>query len=548
MSNNILYNSHSKNKLISGAFVLILSNLLTKIIGVVFKIPLYNVLNDIGMSYFNTSYNIFITLYVIIVTGLPVASSMMISNARTEGRIKTIKKIFNITFFLFFILGTLGFLFLFLLSNHLAFLTGDPKTASSIKFISPAIFFICISCSIRGYFQGHKNMSTTSVSEIIESVGKFVLGYLFAVLSINKGYSIEQSAAFAVLGVVAGEALSMVYMIFVKLFKKTHYENVIDNEELPDTGYIIKLLLIISLPIMLEALTLNLTTAVDTFTIVNILSNSLGVDQASKIFGDYSTCVITLFRIPSAFFVPIATVVIPSLVETRTAKDSIKQKLILNGITKLYLIIAIPMTFGMIILSKPLLAMLFKNSNYELMYPLLIIMCLSIITSGYYTISTAYLQAFEKQTKPVISAFVGVIVKLALNIFLLFIPGIGIFGAPIAFFFSYLTMAGMNYIFVRKYIPEKILLFKNLLKPLIASIISSLITVGSYLLFNYLINNTCGIIVSVVLTIGVYFIVIIKINVFSKDELTKIPKGEIIYNFLEKLHLIRKTDNNIENT
>ena len=59
-----------------GVVVLTVANILTKVIGLVFKIPLTNMLDNEGMGYFNTAYQIYTWLYMLSTAGVPVALSV----------------------------------------------------------------------------------------------------------------------------------------------------------------------------------------------------------------------------------------------------------------------------------------------------------------------------------------------------------------------------------------------------------------------------------------------------------------------------------------
>ena len=53
--------------------------------------------------------------------------------------------------------------------------------------IAPSLFFVAILSVYRGYFQGMQQMTPTAVSQVIEQIGKLVIGLAFAFLLIKKG-------------------------------------------------------------------------------------------------------------------------------------------------------------------------------------------------------------------------------------------------------------------------------------------------------------------------------------------------------------------------
>ena len=74
----------------AGAVVLLVSTLLVKVIGAVFKIPLSNLLGDTGTGYFASSYDLFMPFYAMAMSGIPVASARMISSFAAENDYKSI--------------------------------------------------------------------------------------------------------------------------------------------------------------------------------------------------------------------------------------------------------------------------------------------------------------------------------------------------------------------------------------------------------------------------------------------------------------------------
>ena len=73
------------NGIFSGVFVLTVSNLIVKCIGLFFKIPISYILTDEGMGYFNAAYTIYTWLYMLSTAGVPVAISILVSKALAQG-------------------------------------------------------------------------------------------------------------------------------------------------------------------------------------------------------------------------------------------------------------------------------------------------------------------------------------------------------------------------------------------------------------------------------------------------------------------------------
>jgi len=155
---------------------------LVKTIGLLFKIPLHDYLGDEGMGYFNAAYTIYTWFYMISTAGLPIAMSVLVSKSRAKGNFNQVKKILRLSLWLFFIVGSVGMLILALGSGMFAALIKVERANLCILAIAPTLFFVCLTSAYRGYFQGHQIMWPTAVSQMIESVGKLVLGITVCLL------------------------------------------------------------------------------------------------------------------------------------------------------------------------------------------------------------------------------------------------------------------------------------------------------------------------------------------------------------------------------
>ncbi|MBQ9511042.1 MAG: polysaccharide biosynthesis protein [Clostridia bacterium] len=533
----------TSSKLVAGIIILTISNIFVKIIGVLFKIPLHNLLGGRGMSYFNAAYTIFTNLYLVSTAGLPLAISLMVSRAHARGSRKEVNRIFYTALVLFLILGVAGTSVMFFGADVLASFTGAPDASLAIAVIAPTLFFICISSSIRGYFQGHQNMLPTAISEVIESAGKFALGILFGIWATRSGKSIEVCAAYSIAGVTVGEAAGMAFLIFARVLHKQKYDSALDTDTtpIPTPKEILKKLLKISIPVMISSVALNLTNTIDTFTIVNLTKKYFPIEIAEEMYGNYTSLAIPLFHLPSAFIYPISTSIAPALSAAKAKKDRRELDFTVFGALKLVTIISIPCTIGIAVLSGPILRLLFSNKEaVAFVAPLLSILAPSIFFSGILTITSSILQANEHQSKPIVSMLCGIITKLIVSCVLLNIESIGIYGAPIGTVASYFVMSVINFVFVVKYVGIKAKSATIILKPLAASLISTAVTIAVYKLIANAGRPNVATLMSVIATAIVYFILLFIMKEFTKRDILLLPKGEKIYSLLCKIKLMKE--------
>jgi stage V sporulation protein B len=134
----------------------------------------------------------------------------------------------------------------------------------------------------------------------------------------------------------------------------------------------------------------------------------------------------------------------------------------------------------------------------------------------------------------------GIIVKIIGNLVLISIGPIGIKGAPIATLLAYITMATLNVVFVKKLVKHEFKIVKLYLKPVIAGILGSLVTMTSYTLMHTLVGESwIATIISVILTAIVYFIFLFIVRAIEKEDILFLAHGDKIYKVLHKLHLVK---------
>jgi stage V sporulation protein B len=291
------------------------------VIGLIFKIPLTNMLGDEGMGYFNTAYQIYTWLYMLSTAGLPVALSLMISEFNAGGRHRDSRRIFRLTLLLFSSIGLLGTLAMVVFSKNIARFISAELAYLCITVIAPALFFVCVSSAVRGYFQGHRNMLPTAVSEIIEAVCKMGIGITLGLYAIGKGYPLYRVAAYAILGVTVGVALGAIFLaITAAISSKNRQLDLAEldrpspqGERLSD-GRLLKNFLKIAIPVMLSSSLLSMSSMLDTMIIIRRLKETgLAEAAAVALYGNYTAYCVTLFNLPRVLIYPIVNTLIPSV-------------------------------------------------------------------------------------------------------------------------------------------------------------------------------------------------------------------------------------------
>lgn len=535
--------SKNRNNLFfSGVVVLTVANLLVKVIGLLYKIPLHNLLGDEGMGYFNSAYRIYTAFYLVSTGGLPIAVSIMVSRARAQGNRKEVKAIFKAAVSLFMVVGAAGTAIMAVGSNGFAALMGNEPANICILAIAPTLFFICICSAIRGYFQGYQYMLPTAISEVLESLGKFLLGIIFATYAISKGYHLSVVAAYALLGLTLGVFIGTAYIVFHRLFfKSEEFDaefNEVSNASSRTTSQIIKALFVIAIPISVSSSVMSVADAIDSVVIQRTLQ-SIGYTKevATALFGNYSTLAVSMYNMPTVLIYPISASIVPYVSSALAENDKEKAKSVMTTSLKIASLIAIPSALGLSVLSKPILSLLFsKKESVEMADPLLSVLAIAVFFVGMLSVTNAILQANNYERLPIISMITGALVKIG-STFVLMRSGLEMYGAPLGTVLCYMTIAVLNFIFIAKkvgLVPD----FKEVfLKPFFAALPCALSAMGAYFLFDGF-HEKVATLIAIAVAVIVYLFAVLLFKAITKEEILMVPKGKKVYSLLNKLKLM----------
>ena len=309
-----------KQNFLAGAAVLSLATMIVKVIGMFFKIPLNRLIGEANYGYFTTAYDIYTVLLMISTTGLPVAMSRMISEARALNNGKQVRQIYRVSLMAFLSIGIIGSALMLIIPKQLANMMENPNAMWSIFALGPAVLFVCYISACRGFFQGQGNMAPTAVSQIIEALCKLFLGLGLAWLVMNRLGDGPLAAAGSIAGVTIGTVLSALYL-FCKTRRRTRELCRAEGQARP-AGETLKRLLAIAVPITLGAAGLQIINLFDAATVMNRLINAAGYTQerADVVKGVYNYCQ-TIFNFPCAFIPCITIAIIPAITNSLTLQD-----------------------------------------------------------------------------------------------------------------------------------------------------------------------------------------------------------------------------------
>ena len=584
-----------KQSLLNGALVLVLATAFVEIIGVLYKIPLTELIGTMGRGYTGTAFNIYIPVYNIAMAGLPVAISKLVAQSVAEGHFNNVKKIFRIAFWLFFGAGSIGTIVLLILAYPYAKSMQATESLPSIFMIAPAVFVCCVMATYRGYYSGLRNQNPSAISQMFEVVGKLAFGLGLAYVVQRYGmscfeqglpvYGVEcateaeavmaltpYAAAASIFGVTMGAVCSLLFLVI----RHKIVGDKITPEELAsspkaDTGKnIAKLMFAIAVPVVVSTLVMNITNLIDSWAIqyrlqyaidsdISVISNMYqealsiaakmdNVQLKSYLYGAYEIALDFRNLVPT-ITTTLGMSAIPVLAEAWTLKNKLMIRSSIESVMRIAMLISLPAGIGMAILSKDLLNIMYGMSDSISISATVMALygCFTFIMAAAQPLINM-LQAIGRADIPMKSVSIAAVVKVIVNFILIGIPGINIMGAIIGTFCFYLITVSVNINALIKETGVRLNYKSVFFKPLFCALMCGLAAWATTGLCKHFIpafeygsrvsNNTLSAVIGIVAAVLVYVLALLFTKTIVREDVKMLPKGEKICKILEKYDLI----------
>lgn len=517
-----------KNSILKNVTVLLFSQGLIKIIGIVYKLYLTNKTGyaDTGNAIFSAAFQVYAIFLTICSIGVPNAIATLTSAKFAVGDSNGAYRILKIAIVIFGTIGFIGSFILYYFANIIANLYLEmPETENILKVLAPSIFILSISAVLKGYFNGKGKIDVTAKALSIEQLAKTVITVVFVeILSYisNKNTIIMVSGVALVTSL--GSIINCMYM-YINYIKNRRE---IWTDMLTSKTYkkerkrnIIKSIFKVTFPISICALIGLSNRTIDALTIVKIAKRYLGEAEAIRQYGILSGKIESLITLPFSFNMAITTTIIPTIAGYRARGEDEKNKSLIKFAILMGIIISIPFFMLMFVFSSQILQILFPNaSDGSLM---LKISSISIIMATVIQTINSYFQGINKMKIQIITIAISSVLKLLLNIVLISNPRIGIYGAAISNAISYLLTFVMLIIYM--VIHEKIHfeITKFIIKPAIICFIMYIIMSVTYSL-NIINSEIIKTGMSITITMLIYLISIFIAKLISKNDIRIITK------------------------
>jgi stage V sporulation protein B len=543
-------NKKKSNSLLVQGSILVMTSFISRLIGLCYRFPLTRIVGKIGMDYYGTAYSIYSILLVVSTYSVPTAISKMISEREAVKDYENSRRIFKGSLIAMTLVGLFMSLLFYFGADFLAGTVQTPMAASALRVLAPVLLVTSILGVVRGYFQGFNTMVPTAVSQIIEQIVNAVISVLAAYELVSYGNRVESllnqpnmssayGAAGGTLGTVVGGIAALIFLLFILVpFLKSRKKRRSTTYKADSYRVILMIMIATVFPMVLNSIIYNIAPVAEMYVFKNIaVFQKYSSRQISLWWMAYSQEFMVIQNLPVTVASSLASPIVPSLAESYVQNDRKAIRAKTSSVTRFVMAIVLPMMVGMMVLSGPLLLLLFGDADHTSA----MIMMLGALSVPFYSLSamsSSILQGIDKLRIPVRNSIITLISHMGLLSILLLVFKMNIFAVVISYIFDGFLTAALNNIAVRKYTKTRYPIGKVFLIPLFSSVIMGLAVFAIYhVLFAITSRNAIAVVISVFAGILIYGLVILKTGGITESELKRLPKGDSLCGLARRLHL-----------
>lgn len=485
-----------KNGFVEGTFIATFAIIIVKVLGALYVIPFYRIIGESGGALYSYAYNVYNLFLNISTAGIPIAISKLISEYNTLEMYEAKERSYKLGRNIILIISVIAFFMLFVFSREFASLIlGEIKggnTLSDVSFVIKCVSFCLLIIPFlsvsKGYLQGHKYITPSSISQVIEQVVRIavlLMGSYIVINVLNK--SVTLGVGVSVFAAFVGGCSAYLY-IKIKMIKNKSAFPTKDTKDNVSNKEIFKKIFKYSIPIIIVSVATDIYSLTD-MTLVVRTSYKLGytAKEAELIASIISTWAPKICMIINAVAIGMGTSLIPHMVSSYTKKDYTSSNKRFNEALRIIIVSTLPLAVGLAFLSEPVYTLFYGNNTYGTL--ILRYTSISSFFASIYIVISLSLQSLNKFKTVYVSSIIGFLINALLDVPLMHLFNL----MGLEAFYGAILATILGYVF---------------------SYIYSLTSLKKSMNFNY--SETLDTIKKVFLPITSMFIVLVILNLFVK--------------------------------
>lgn len=485
-----------KNGFVEGTFIATFAIIIVKVLGALYVIPFYRIIGESGGALYSYAYNVYNLFLNISTAGIPIAISKLISEYNTLEMYEAKERAYKLGRNIILIISVIAFFMLFVFSREFASLIlGEIKGGNTlddvsfvIKCVSFCLLIIPFLSVSKGYLQGHKYITPSSISQVIEQVVRIavlLMGSYIVINVLNK--SVTLGVGVSVFAAFVGGCSAYLY-IKIKMIKNKSAFPTKNTKDNVSNKEIFKKILKYSIPLIIVSVATDIYSLTD-MTLVVRTSYKLGytAKEAELIASIISTWAPKICMIINAVAIGMGASLIPHMVSSYTKKDYTSSNKRFNEALRIIIVSTLPLAVGLAFLSGPVYTLFYGNNTYGTL--ILRYTSISSFFASIYIVISLSLQSLNKFKTVYVSSIMGFLINALLDVPLMHLFNL----MGLEAFYGAILATILGYVF---------------------SYIYSLTSLKKSMNFNY--SETLDTIKKVFLPITSMFIVLVILNLFVK--------------------------------
>ncbi len=542
----------SSNFIVQGG-ILAAAGVLVRIIGLLRRIPLTNIIGDDGNGYYAVAYEIYSIILIISSYSLPLAVSKLVSARVSKRQFKSAHRMFKGAMLFALAVGGTSCLLVLIFADFLAGrVMLEPMSALALQVLAPTLLIVAVMGVYRGYFQGLRTMMPTAFSQILEQIVLVVVslsaaeimyryGKKAAALLQNPQYAPAYGAAGGTLGCGVGAFVALLFLLFVYQAHKHGFGRQIRKDaarNVESYGYTFQILIWTIVPVVLSTAVYNVSGILDQYIYAHVMVGKNMEDVKTMIWGVYTGKYKVLTNVPIALANAMSASVVPTLTAALARENYRQAREKTSMVIRVTMMITIPCAVGLSVLAYPIVSMLFSG-EMELAAALLHVGAVSVVFYSLSTLTNGILQGINRMKIPVRNSIISLMLHLAALYAMMQYLDLGIYAVVYANILFAVIMCVLNGLAIRKHMHFKQEIWKTFVIPATASAVMGLLIFLLYKAFLPLLGNGAATVIGIIAGALVYFILLLLLKGITEQELAGIPGGTLFVKIAKFMRILR---------
>ena len=524
-------NERLKKNLVLQGSILAAAGLISKVIGFIYRIPMANILGNTGNGLYSVAFGLYNIALTLSSYSMPLAISKLMSARLAKGDKKNAHRLFHDALIFAVCTGLIASIALYKGAELFAKLYRKEGLEMPLRVLAPTVFVVAMLGCCRGFFQGHRNMVPTAVSQVIEQIVNAVVSVWAAAYFTNMAAG-KNTAAYGAMGGTFGTlfgALSALILFMILFVARQLTIRTKDLGDMPaeDHRLLVKAVFLTVLPVIISQSIYQLGYTLDDFLFGNLMALK-GVDQttATDLQGVFNTQYNQMINLPTAIATAMASATLPSIVASHTKGEKDKVRAKTDTVIKVNMLIAIPSAIGLAVLAEPVMGVLFPRLGdmMDMAVTLLQTGSTAVVFYALSTLSTSILQGCDKMRLPVIHSGISLAFHVVIVAGCLYFTDLGVYALIIGNVSFPLLVCILNCRSIAALEGYSFKFMEAFVRPFAAACVMGVAAFVVYTVLKGLTGMLIAMVIAIVTAMIVYVIMLIAFKAVTVTELKHIIK------------------------